>query len=56
MTPVTDPAITALAAINPVRHATTSTIMGLASYATNSIVTILASYATIFIAIIMIDT
>ena len=42
-TPVTDPTITALTAINPVRHATISTTMALASYATTSVATILAS-------------
>jgi len=55
-TPVTDPAITALTAINPVRHATTPTTMALASYATTSVATILASYTTISIAIIATDT
>ena len=54
-TPVTDPAITALTAINPVRYATTSTTMALAGYATTSVTTILANYATISIAIIMTD-
>ena len=54
--PVTDPAITALTAINPVRHTTTSITMALASYATTSVATILASYATISIAIIVTDT
>ena len=53
MTLVTGPAITALAAINPVRYTTTPTItMALASYATTSVATILASYATISITII----
>ena len=54
--PITDPAITALAAINPVCHVTTSTTMALASYATTSVTTILASYATISIAIITTNT
>ena len=54
---VTDPAITALAAINPVCHATTpTTTMALASYATTSVATILATYATISITIIATDT
>ena len=55
-TPVTDPAITALTAINPVRHAMTSTTMALASYTTTSVTTIIASYATISITIITTDT
>ena len=56
MTSVTDPAITALATINPVRHMMTSIIIALASYVTTSVATILASYATISIAIIATDT
>jgi hypothetical protein len=44
---VTDPAITALAAINLFRYATIPTTKALASYATTSVATILASYATI---------
>ena len=55
-TPITDLAITALAAINPVRYVTTSTTMALAGYATTSVAIILASYATISIAIIATNT
>jgi hypothetical protein len=46
---VTDPAITALAAINPFRYVTIPTTKALASYVTTSVATILASYATISI-------
>ena len=46
---VTDPAITALTAINPFRYATIPTTRALASYATTSVAIILASYATISI-------
>src|SRR5580692_6086109 len=54
---VTGSAITALAAINPFRHATTPTMtMALAGYATTSVATILASYATNSIAIIATNT
>jgi hypothetical protein len=49
---VIDPAITALATINPVHHATIPTAKALASYAITSVVIILASYATISIATI----
>jgi hypothetical protein len=49
VTLVTDPAITALAAINPFRYATIPTMEALASYANTSVATILASYATISI-------
>ena len=56
VTPVTNPTITALAAINPVCYATTSTTIALAGYATTSVAIILASYATISIAIIATDT
>jgi hypothetical protein len=41
---VTDPAITALAAINPSRYATIPTAKALASYATTSVAIILVSY------------
>ena len=40
---ITDPAITALAAINPFRYATIPTTKALASYVTTSIAIILAS-------------
>ena len=56
MTLVTDPAITTLAAINPVCYATIPTTKALASYATTSVTTILASYVTISIATIATDT
>ena len=46
---VTDPAITALAAINPFRYVTIPTTKALASYVTTSVAIILASYATISI-------
>ena len=52
---VTDPAITALAAINPFRYATIPTTKALASYATTSVATILASYTTISITTIVTD-
>ena len=55
VTLVTNPAITTLAAINPVHHATIPTTKALASYATTSVATILASYATISIATIATD-
>jgi hypothetical protein len=47
VTLVTDPAITALAAINPFRYVMIPTTKALASYATNSV----ASYATISITV-----
>jgi hypothetical protein len=53
---VTDPAITALATINPFHYATIPTTKALASYATTSVATILASYATISITTIATDT
>ena len=56
VTLVTDPAITALVAINPFRYTTIPTVKALASYATTSVATILASYTTISIAIIATDT
>jgi hypothetical protein len=49
VTLVTNPAITALAAINPFCYATIPTTKALASYATTSVATILASYVTISI-------
>ena len=52
---VTDPAITTLAAINPVRHVTIPTAKALASYATTSVTIILASYVTISITTIATD-
>ena len=52
---VTDPAITALAAINPFRYATIPTTKALASYVTTFVATILASYATISITTIATD-
>jgi hypothetical protein len=52
---VTDSALTALATINPVCHATIPTMKALASYATTSVTMILASYATISIATIATD-
>jgi hypothetical protein len=47
-----DPAITTLAAINPVHYVTIPTTKVLASYVTTSIAIILASYTTISIATI----
>jgi hypothetical protein len=55
VTLVIDPAITALAAINPFRYATIPTTKALASYATTSVTIILASYVTISITIIATD-
>jgi hypothetical protein len=55
VTLVTDPAITALAAINPFRYAMIPTTKALASYVTTSVATILASYATISITTITTD-
>jgi hypothetical protein len=52
---VTDPAITALAAINPFRYATIPITKALASYATTSVATILSCYATISITTIATD-
>ena len=52
---ITDPAITALAAINPFCYATIPTTKALASYATTSVAIILASYATISITTIATD-
>jgi hypothetical protein len=52
---VTDPAITALAAINPFRYTTIPAMKALASYATTSVAIILASYATISITTIATD-
>jgi hypothetical protein len=52
---VTNPTITALATINPVRYVTIPTAKALASYTTTSIAIILASYATISIATITTD-
>jgi hypothetical protein len=52
---VTDPAITALAAINPFRYVTIPTTKALASYATTSVATILASYTIIPITTIATD-
>jgi hypothetical protein len=49
VTLVTDPTITALAAINPFRYATIPTTKALARYATTFITIILASYVTISI-------
>ena len=46
---VIDPAITALAAINPFRYVTIPITKALASFVTTSVATILASYATISI-------
>ena len=56
VTLVTDPAITALAAINPFRYATIPTTRALASYATTSVAIILANYATISITTIATNT
>jgi hypothetical protein len=53
---VTDPTITALAAINPFCYAKIPTTKVLASYATTSVAIILASYATISITTIATDT
>ena len=53
---VTDPAITALAAINLFRYAMISTMKALASYATTSVTTIVASYRTISITTIVTNT
>jgi len=53
--PVTNPTITALAAINPLHHTMTPTTMALASYMITSVVIILASYATISTTIIATD-
>jgi hypothetical protein len=55
VTLVTDPAITALAAINLFRYATIPTTKTLASYTTTSVAIILASYATISITTIATD-
>ena len=55
VTLVTDPAITALAAINPFHYATIPTTKALASYATTFVTTILASYVTISITTIATD-
>ena len=55
VTLVTDPAITALAAINPFRYTTIPTTKALASYVTTSVTIILASYATISITTIATD-
>ena len=44
---VTNPAITSLATINPVRHAMIPTTKALASYVTTFVTIILASYVTI---------
>ena len=55
VTLVTDPAITALAIINPFCYATIPTTKALASYATTSVAIILASYATISITTIVTD-
>ena len=52
---VTDPAITALAAINPFCYTTIPTTKALASYTTTSVAIILASYATISITTIATD-
>ena len=52
---VTDPAITALAAINPFRYATIPTTKALASYVTTSVAIILASYAITSITTITTD-
>ena len=52
---VTDPAITALAAINQFCYVTIPTTKALANYATTSIAIILASYATISITTIATD-
>jgi hypothetical protein len=52
---ITDPAITALTAINLFRYATIPTTKALASYATTSVAIILASYATISITTIATD-
>ena len=52
---VTDPAITALAAINPFCYAKIPTTKALANYATTSVATILASYVTISITTIATD-
>jgi hypothetical protein len=53
--PVTNPAITTLAAINPLRYTMTPTTIALVSYMTTFIAIILASYATISITIIATD-
>jgi hypothetical protein len=55
VTLVTDLAITALIAINPVRHVTIPTTKALASYVTASVAIILANYATISITTIATD-
>ena len=55
VTLVTNPTITALAAINPFLYATIPTTKALASYATTSVATILASYVTISITTIVTD-
>ena len=55
VTLVTDPAITALAAINPFRYVTIPTTKALASYVTTSVAIILASYVTISITKIATD-
>jgi hypothetical protein len=55
VTLVTNPTITALAAINPFRYAIIPTMKVLASYATTSVTIILASYTTIFITTIITD-
>ena len=52
---VTDPAITALTAINLFHYVMIPTTKALASYATTSVATILASYATISITTIATD-
>ena len=52
---VTDPAITALAAINPFHYVTIPTTKALASYATTSVAIILANYVTISITTIATD-
>jgi hypothetical protein len=55
VTLVTNPAITALAAINPFCYATILIVKILASYVTTSVATILASYVTISITTIATD-
>jgi hypothetical protein len=55
VTLVTDPAITALAAINPFRYVIIPTTKALTSYATTVVAIILASYVTISITTIATD-
>jgi hypothetical protein len=52
---IADPAITALAIINPVHYVMIPTMKALASYVTTSVTIILASYETISITTIATD-